>query len=396
MAALLAALAGCFWWFIDVLLCFLVSCPVIVAVGAGLALVWKYFGPESKEDKELRELVKNYDSLTLRGRVAMLGSPVVVVLTALVWRVWEVLSSNNPLSAEHTDPHLSPQTASWEHCEDIVWPGEDQGSVYLSDIMPTWFAPFWVVSDYEMDIAIVSLRLTKLLFVSAFLLSLPCILIAIHFVSKTEKPLLKIFLWVIDVYRKCSGEDCIDHIHKIIYLEFTVEGYLRTMLKATLAVMEKAKEVEQLEQSMEQLQKNIADMNRWLHSERKLANSFDRKNRDIERKLLSERRRVQSIESRCLDLEKKLETERKTSANWERKYNELQKKLSAIEKRPVVVKQQMNVDDILCVICMERKRQYLLRPCNHYCVCNKCKSTLQNKCPLCRKLIRNYEKIFTN
>ena len=149
-----------------------------------------------------------------------------------------------------------------------------------------------------------------------------------------------------------------------------------------------------MEKQINQLQENIVEMNQWMYSERRLANNFDRKNRDIERQLQSERRRAQSYESRSMDLEKKLEMQKRTATTLERKFNEVQKRLSNVEKRPHVIKQQLSGDGMMCVICMERKRQFLLRPCNHYCVCNTCKSTLQNKCPLCRKLITNYEKIY--
>lgn len=161
--------------------------------------------------------------------------------------------------------------------------------------------------------------------------------------------------------------------------------------------MEKEGEVKQLELKVKQLESNIMEVNQWVNSERRLANSFDKKNRELERKLQSEKRRAKSLESRYADLERELEHERRASADLERKIHEQYRKLAALEKRPQVtkvVKQQISGDDILCVICMERKRQYLLRPCNHYCVCNTCKSTLQNKCPLCRKLIRSYEKIY--
>jgi len=38
-----------------------------------------------------------------------------------------------------------------------------------------------------------------------------------------------------------------------------------------------------------------------------------------------------------------------------------------------------------CVICMERARSRMLRPCGHLCVCEVCWQGLKS-CPLCRSL----------
>ena len=219
---------------------------------------------------------------------------------------------------------------------------------------------------------------------------------AFHYVSKHERPIFKLALGLVNSYQKWSNLPCGNHLQRIIQLEWAEEQYLQTIVKATVAIMEKEAEVTKLEMKIKKLEESVIEVNRWVNSERRLANSFDEKSKEIEKKLSSERRRVQGLESRCLDLERQLESGTRSNALLERRVHEQQKKMSTLEQRPVtkVVKQQINSEDILCVICMERKRQYLLRPCNHYCVCNKCKSTLQNKCPLCRKLIQNYEKIY--
>ena len=375
MATVLAALAGCFWWFVDVILCFMVSSSIITIVGIVAVFLYKRLQPAAEEDKTLKEMVEKYDELTLTGRVAIISSPFVVFVSAVMWRVWDIVMNDSTRM----------------QCEDKLEEG-----VMLSSVLPTWFAPFWIVYDYEMHLAVVPLRLTKMLFISAFLLSFPLIITAFHYVSKYDKPLLKVGLWLIKKHERWSNVDCRGHLQRILELEWAEEQYMKTILKATLRCMEKEAEVKQLEEKIRQLENNIVEVNQWVNSERRLTNNFECKNREIERKLHYEKRRSQTLESRCRDLTRKLEKERRESAHLERKTHEQQRKLSTLEKRPVVVKQQVKVsgDDILCVICMERKRQYLLRPCNHYCVCNNCKSTLQNKCPLCRKLIRSYEKIF--
>ncbi len=81
------------------------------------------------------------------------------------------------------------------------------------------------------------------------------------------------------------------------------------------------------------------------------------------------------------------------------KYNELAKRLRDEQASPPPLpafKLGLKGDDALCVVCMEKKRQFILKPCNHYCVCNDCKNSLKNKCPLCRKHIQKYEKLFVS
>ena len=356
-----------------------------MVVAAVLVFCYQQFAPKPKDDPTLRKMMDSYDEFSYKTRSIIASSPVFVLLAALLWRVWEIVTSDaygGVVEGGGGDPPLPDRSVVGGHY-----------IVCLSEVMPTWFMPFWFVDDYKMHIAVVPLRLTKLLFISAFILSVPFCLIALHYMTKPERPILTLMLWLIRKYYKWSSGDCSNHLHRIIYLEYAEEQYLRTIVKATLARAEKEKEVEELEEKMETLQENLAEANRWMHSERKLAHNSDRKNREMEKKLQSEKRKLQLFESRCRELERNLDSEKKSAAAWERKFNDVQKRLNLLEKRPVI-RQQLSADDIMCVICMERKRQYLLRPCNHYCVCNTCKSTLQNKCPLCRKHIRSYEKIY--
>ena len=388
---LLGAIAACFWWFVDVLICFLVSSSVVIVVGIALVVFYKLtIDPSAANEERPTKLMKKYETAIYRGRVAMVSSPFLFLLIALFWRVWDIVMNDGTI--EQYSPCASIPLE--DEPLDLGSNGGCDNGMLISEVMPTWFLPFWIIDDFELDVAIVSFRMTKVLFVSAFFLSFPLFFVTIHFVSKSERPIVKLALWLVKMYHRLTNASCRDHTARIMYLEYTEEQYMKTILRVTLSCMQKEKEVEQLEKQVNQLQENIADMNRWMYSERRLANNFDRKNRDIERQLQSERRRAQSYASKNEALEKKLEMERKMVTTWERKFNEVQKRLSAVERRPLVVKQQVSGDDIMCVICMERKRQFLLRPCNHYCVCNTCKSTLQNKCPLCRKLIRSYEKIY--
>ena len=360
------------------IVCFLVSSSILTFTGFALVFLYKHFGPAAKEDQSIKNILKRYEDLNYTSRVVLASSPFVMFVLAVLWRVWDIVINDS----------------TQIHCEEEEF---EDDPVMLSSILPTWFVPFWIYRDYEMHIAVVPLRLTKLLFISAFLLSIPLVLTAFHYISRSDEPLLKLAQWLLKTHQRWSKLPCGNHLQRIIQLEWAEEQYMKTIIKATVACMEKEKEVKQLELKVKQLESNIMEVNQWVNSERRLANSFDKKNRDLEKKLHSEKRRSQSLECRCADLVRELEHESRANADLERKIHEQRRKLAALEKRPQVtkvVKQQISGDDILCVICMERKRQYLLRPCNHYCVCNTCKSTLQNKCPLCRKLIRSYEKIF--
>ena len=49
----------------------------------------------------------------------------------------------------------------------------------------------------------------------------------------------------------------------------------------------------------------------------------------------------------------------------------------------------------LCVVCLDAKREVVLKPCNHYCTCQMCADSLVPKrCPMCRKRIQQVERIY--
>ena len=54
--------------------------------------------------------------------------------------------------------------------------------------------------------------------------------------------------------------------------------------------------------------------------------------------------------------------------------------------------QQSHTNSKLCVVCIDKEKQVLLRPCRHYCLCNKCSERV-GRCPVCRALIREKEYI---
>lgn len=52
------------------------------------------------------------------------------------------------------------------------------------------------------------------------------------------------------------------------------------------------------------------------------------------------------------------------------------------------------IDKLPCVICQDQFRNVILQPCNHLCVCEICFQKLENKCPVCKAQVANYQQIF--
>ena len=78
-------------------------------------------------------------------------------------------------------------------------------------------------------------------------------------------------------------------------------------------------------------------------------------------------------------------------------------KLARIEKRKTVLIQELTRKNsrlendksafIQCVICRDRLKDTLLKPCNHICVCETCAGQIE-ECPLDRMKITSYTKVF--
>ena len=48
-----------------------------------------------------------------------------------------------------------------------------------------------------------------------------------------------------------------------------------------------------------------------------------------------------------------------------------------------------------CVICFTNKKEYILTPCGHLCLCENCShNPLVTTCPVCRSCIRDKTKIY--
>ena len=71
-----------------------------------------------------------------------------------------------------------------------------------------------------------------------------------------------------------------------------------------------------------------------------------------------------------------------------------------LEKR-LIQPQNGNKEDLematLCSVCLDHPREILFRPCNHFCVCKKCRDILKtgnNKCPICMRKISSDLKVY--
>ena len=78
----------------------------------------------------------------------------------------------------------------------------------------------------------------------------------------------------------------------------------------------------------------------------------------------------------------------------------LVKELFRLEKR-LIQPQNGNKEDLdmaaLCSVCLDHPREILFRPCNHFCVCKKCRDILKtgnNKCPICMRKISSDLKVY--
>ncbi len=72
----------------------------------------------------------------------------------------------------------------------------------------------------------------------------------------------------------------------------------------------------------------------------------------------------------------------------ERELEEMQAKLKMSER-----KLEKEVESKQCVVCMDKSRKLMIKPCNHYCVCRNCSRHI-NKCPMCTKRIISTENVY--
>ncbi|XP_035824826.1 E3 ubiquitin-protein ligase XIAP [Aplysia californica] len=55
-----------------------------------------------------------------------------------------------------------------------------------------------------------------------------------------------------------------------------------------------------------------------------------------------------------------------------------------------------DVNLVTCQMCLDAPMQVLLRPCNHLCCCALCVSKLDGRCPICRQITTDMEKVYVS
>ena len=237
----------------------------------------------------------------------------------------------------------------------------------MSDVLP-------VSSGDEMSLVTVKMKMNKLIFFLCIFFSIPLSLVAVILLSNADRPLVMVGAAIVERYEKWVHSEEIEHTIKRMYQAEWAEK--QHLVETATSI------IDYCERQNLYLRQEVARLQYLVHS-REHDPYLQQEVAELHNQVQAERRNSKGLRQEVSRLRSRVQAERKCSID-------LTKKLVKQFSKP---KQQQG-DDALCVVCMERKRQYLLKPCNHYCVCNACKSTLQNKCPLCRKVIQKYEKIY--
>ena len=54
-------------------------------------------------------------------------------------------------------------------------------------------------------------------------------------------------------------------------------------------------------------------------------------------------------------------------------------------------------DDYKCIICVDRPRNVIMKPCLHFSICSVCYANLRKKvCPICKKPLNDCIEVFFN
>jgi Zinc finger, C3HC4 type (RING finger) len=52
-------------------------------------------------------------------------------------------------------------------------------------------------------------------------------------------------------------------------------------------------------------------------------------------------------------------------------------------------------DEVLCVICLVNRKNTVIQPCNHLCICDSCADSYGNTCPICRCSVIGTLRVYT-
>eukprot|EP01117_Protostelium_nocturnum_P009975 TRINITY_DN3553_c0_g3_i1.p1 TRINITY_DN3553_c0_g3~~TRINITY_DN3553_c0_g3_i1.p1 ORF type:complete len:603 (-),score=245.46 TRINITY_DN3553_c0_g3_i1:95-1903(-) len=113
---------------------------------------------------------------------------------------------------------------------------------------------------------------------------------------------------------------------------------------------------------------------------------------DLEPKDKEEEKKVEKVE------EKKEESPKRALESNE----ELENEDAAIEQSPKVArveeeKEKEGKEDIECVVCLSEKKEVMISPCNHLCLCKGCSNNLKKslkECPICRTKVKKHIVVY--
>jgi len=69
----------------------------------------------------------------------------------------------------------------------------------------------------------------------------------------------------------------------------------------------------------------------------------------------------------------------------------LLKSVNSAKTKELIKSHQLN--DTTCVVCLDKPREWVYKPCRHFCVCFDCK-TLPKECPICCQHYEGMERVF--
>ena len=259
---------------------------------------------------------------------------------------------------------------------------------HVSDFVPTSFLFFPRFTNVSYNVYSVNLRVNRALVFVSLISFLPLCILVLFVISRRGQVFLKYGMDLFRLYKRWAHKDKADIVE--LFEGIGVE-YVENMLKFTLALLEKEKELECVKLRLERVSAQLSSVKQQQH----------RRTRQQPPPPQIQDPKTSLYEKRFNDMQKRHTDLMRRYYSLDKKYNELAKKCREEDKKKQSELQTtskhratLQGDATLCIICMEKKRQYLLKPCNHYCVCNGCKHTLKNKCPICRKHIQKYEKLF--
>jgi hypothetical protein len=162
-------------------------------------------------------------------------------------------------------------------------------------------------------------------------------------------------------------------------------------------------EFQALERKVVQLENELKASQLQLLENEQLKCSWEGKFRGLEREAIglkddlkaSKERsnRIALLSTNAVEQEAYINSKYSTATQCEDEEARLRSALRLLEAKKQTLLKQESQDTILCIICQDRKKEVLLMPCTHLCLCNECNLPSIRQCPLCRANISSRVKV---